>query len=95
MTSSPTPSEFTIRATQPTITLPFPTVERLEQIVKAGGRIVWDWGGLRREVPAEVVLNLGDYLRDLDRRTPHPTLDSMGPLAGSIAWTATRELPAD
>lgn len=65
------------------------TLYRMALAVKSGGRVVWNYQGLRREIPAAVIENAVQLAEDYDSRSAVPNLDSAPRYALHLTWEQT------
>jgi len=84
----PSSKDFVLVTTVCPVTLRLASLCRMRLTCERGGRVIWDYLGLRREIPREVVENAAQLAEDYDSRTPAPTLDS-APKHASLMWEQT------
>lgn len=68
-------------------------LQRMDLCIKSGGRVIWDYQGLQREIPKEIVENAIQLAEDYASLTPAPNLDSTPKFALPLSWGQTIALP--
>lgn len=89
------PRDFELETAVCPVRVTVSTLTRMKVALDGGGRVIWNYLGLRREIPKEIVENVLDLAHDFNARTPHPTLDRVPKSALMFQWDQTRELPEE
>jgi hypothetical protein len=88
----PSGKDFVLCTTLTPVHIVTSTLYRMDLALKRGGRVLWDYQGLKHEIPAEVIHNLIQLAEDYDVRNPAPTLDSIPKNALTLMWEQTKPL---
>jgi len=87
--------DFVLETTVCPVKVKMQTLYRMQLALKSGGRVIWNYQGLRREIPAAVIENLVQLAEDYDSRSPAPNLDSTPKHALQLMWEQTVEVSND
>lgn len=83
------PKIFELVTTVCPVPIKLPTLYRMQLVIKNGGRVIWNYQGLRREIPTGIIENLVQLAEDYDSRSPAPNLDSTPKYALQLMWEQT------